>query len=530
MRKPNGYWNIKENVLKEASKYLYKTDFEKYSYGAYKSAIKHKWINESEWMPNPNKCRCKIKWTKDAVFKESKKYHTRKEFKQHCDRAHRLAAKNGWIDEMEWLIPQENKLDGGNCVYVYVDEQNKAAYVGLTSNKELRHYQHSSNTFNGKKIKSSVYNYFTNNNIQIPQPIYLEDNLSREKSQIKEHEWCVKYKEMGYTLINKAKTGKGCGMLGRQSKWTKDATFNESHKYSKLSEFRKVSNTAYEVARKNGWIDEMFWLDKQPYQYPCLDIESCWKEAKKYTTISSFHKTNHFAYNSSVKNGIIDGIKIYYTNKKKKENENFIINTSKKYTTLKSFKKNERNIYLLAEKNNLLCKMTWLKEEPVFDLKGYVFNEAKKYIYKKDFCDANKYAYYVAKRNHWLQEMEWLTQKKREKRECPPRIWTEERIMNEAQKYTTVNEFSKQSHKAYDAARRYHLIDKLNLIKFRKSHKKKEKILLTKEDFFSIAKQYKRRGDFHKGHPFAYSIALQNKWLDEWFPRYVSKKMLNNIY
>ena len=45
IKKPKGYWD-KEKCHKEALKYMNKTDFKKFSYGAYKFAYKNKWLNE----------------------------------------------------------------------------------------------------------------------------------------------------------------------------------------------------------------------------------------------------------------------------------------------------------------------------------------------------------------------------------------------------------------------------------------------------------------------------------------------------
>lgn len=43
---PNGFWNIKDNVINESKKYTNKTDFITNSYGAYNAAKKHNWLDE----------------------------------------------------------------------------------------------------------------------------------------------------------------------------------------------------------------------------------------------------------------------------------------------------------------------------------------------------------------------------------------------------------------------------------------------------------------------------------------------------
>lgn len=146
-----GYWNIKENVIREAKKYKTQRQFKLNCCGAYKSAIRNGWIDEMDFL-----IRHKVKpnfWSiKENVIQESKKYTSRKEFNKGCNRAWRVAIQNGWIDEMDWLIPKEECYSGHNYIYVYIDEKNKVAYVGLTSNKERRHKEHTRGEYNGKKI------------------------------------------------------------------------------------------------------------------------------------------------------------------------------------------------------------------------------------------------------------------------------------------------------------------------------------------------------------------------------------------
>ena len=42
--------------------------------------------------------------------------------------------------------------------------------------------------------------------------------------------------------------------------WTKEQVFEESKKYTSITEFQKKSNGAYTKALKNNWLDDMTWL------------------------------------------------------------------------------------------------------------------------------------------------------------------------------------------------------------------------------------------------------------------------------
>ena len=89
------------------------------------------------------------------------------------------------------------------CVYGYFDEENMVAYIGLTVNKKQRHYSHKNGVFSSKNSKSPVYEYFTSQNKDVPEPIYLADNLTIIEAQEKEDYYIKFYKERGYTLLNK---------------------------------------------------------------------------------------------------------------------------------------------------------------------------------------------------------------------------------------------------------------------------------------------------------------------------------------
>lgn len=53
------------------------------------------------WFKRPQKRN--LKWTRDNVFLESHKYESRSAFKNGCSAAYKVANKNRWLDEMDWL-------------------------------------------------------------------------------------------------------------------------------------------------------------------------------------------------------------------------------------------------------------------------------------------------------------------------------------------------------------------------------------------------------------------------------------------
>lgn len=346
-RKPNGYWT-KENIFSLAKTLTYKSEFRSYT-KPYSIALKNGWLNEMTWLRGKRKQSGY--WTKEMVFEESKKYKSRSSFKKCCSSAYNVAKKNKWLNEMDWLLHQINFFEEGNYVYSYVDKQNKIAYVGLTIDVKRRHKQHLT------QIDSAVYKYFHSNNIETPQPILLEENVSKSVSQIKEREWLLYYKRNGYTILNKGSVGLGVGSLGATHiKWSKDKVIEISKQYKSKSEFEKNNGGAYQSALKNGWLDEMDWL-KRPtnYNFKCTK-EYVFEESKKYKTISEFNKYSRGSYEKARKNGWLDEMTWLVRQIHKDWDKDSVFTESSKYSTRSEFRIGSYSAYDVARKNG------WLNE------------------------------------------------------------------------------------------------------------------------------------------------------------------------
>ena len=195
-------WNY-ELIKAEASKYDTKADFRRYSGGAYKFAQRHH-ILDDLFKYNF--------WDEESIRKEASKYETKADFRKYNEAAYKYDQRHHIIDDFEWFEKEQGSKK--RCVYAYVDEDNKVAYVGLTVNKKERHHSHKTGMFRGKKTKSAVFDYFTSIEREVPEPIYLEDELTPIDAQDREDYWKKRYEDDGYTMLNKGVTGIGCGSLG----------------------------------------------------------------------------------------------------------------------------------------------------------------------------------------------------------------------------------------------------------------------------------------------------------------------------
>ena len=88
--------------------------------------------------------------------------------------------------------------------------------------------------------------------------------------------------------------------------WNYEHCKQEALKYSSRTEFEKNCGTAYNAAWKNGWLDEFVWLISQckPSGYWTRDRVE--EENKKYSLRWNFQKGCSRAYQVALKNGWLD--------------------------------------------------------------------------------------------------------------------------------------------------------------------------------------------------------------------------------
>ena len=98
LTKPKSYWT-KDKCKKEALKYKTKNEFQKGNSSAYSAAWKNEWLDDiCEHMIEVKKP--KGTWdNKDRCKEEALKYKTKSEFKKFSAGAYSAAYKNGWLDE-----------------------------------------------------------------------------------------------------------------------------------------------------------------------------------------------------------------------------------------------------------------------------------------------------------------------------------------------------------------------------------------------------------------------------------------------
>lgn len=340
-------------------------------------------------------------------------------------------------------------------------------------------------------------------------------------------------------------------MLREQSKpkWTKETVQKEADKYTTSYEFQKNSNSAYQAAVRNGWLDEVtkdyqklfkFWTKQE-----VIDL------AKKYTRMNHFKLNEPKAYGAARHNKWLDDVRSLFKPAYNTWTKEKIQNIAKNYDRRIDFMTNEPNAYDAARKHGWLDEITknmdyiqtqWTKE--------MVQKEANKYANRRDFAEKSNNAYQAARHNGWLEEvtkdMDYLGNLfkrlvyvyefpdqsvyvgltlSKEKRNLAHLTSPSSPVYKHIQKTNTQPSYNVISDEYINAddARNLEIctIDKYRLDGWNVLNTRKGgelggcRRIWNKDDVIEISLKYPTMNEFKKNSPKAYQAARSNKWLDE---------------
>ncbi len=240
IQKKSGYWSY-EKCKEYALLYDNIGDFIKECSVAYSKASKEKWLSDICKHMSTKKHR----WSFEECEKEALKYNNKKEFRDKNHGCYLHSSKNKYIDiicsHMKGIGNRKKKI-----IYSY-EFSDKSVYVGLTYDYKERYNRHINDE------KSIVYIY-KNKIKEEPKYILLSDYIDVEQAQILEGKKVEEYRNNGWFILNRIKTG---GIGGNIIKWSYDKCKEEVLKYSTKTEFRKNNASAYSTCLKNKWIKEL---------------------------------------------------------------------------------------------------------------------------------------------------------------------------------------------------------------------------------------------------------------------------------
>lgn len=307
------YWT-KEKCLEESKKYNSKIEFQKNCGSAYVYARKHNLLKEMEEWFTPL-CKTNGYWlNKENCILESKKYKNKTEFQKKCYGAYIQSLHNNWLKEMVWLKQEKIKFNE-NCfnylIYSYEIPELNSVYVGLSKNLKDRHYKHI------KSPKDTLYRFCKKNNIDVPLPKILYNNLTPIESQKKELECTELYIKQGWNIINIAKMGENISSIGGNAiKWTTEKIYEESKQYKTLKDYYENSKV-YCIAVKKDLIKNMIWLKRNKIESGYWNnYEKCKNAASNCLSLKEFRKKYYSACKYSKLNNWLND---FFPNYKKRE-------------------------------------------------------------------------------------------------------------------------------------------------------------------------------------------------------------------
>ena len=200
--KTRGYWNVKENVKKEAEKYSTPTEMYKKNGPAYRSALRNKWIDDFFPLKNKQQGGPPNVWFEDNTRELASKYRTISDFSKHERGAYLAAVRNKWIDDF----------------------------------------------FPINKRHSRPHNYWNDKGNLKKEADKYSSPFDMEKNNKTAYRAAIRNKWIDDFFPNKI----------RSRKWTKEEASDVSKEYINRSHFHIGNTSAYNAAYKNGWLDDFF--------------------------------------------------------------------------------------------------------------------------------------------------------------------------------------------------------------------------------------------------------------------------------
>jgi predicted GIY-YIG superfamily endonuclease len=289
--------------------------------------------------------------------------------------------------------------------------------------------------------------------------------------------------------------------------WTKEKCQEEALKYSSRSEFRKLSERAYNSSRLNGWLDEVC-----SHMIPLRNFKGYWTKercqeiALKYNSRSEFGNNEPTAYSIARIRGWL---------KEVCDHMSYLGNRVKRFVYIYTFPDNAVYIGLTSDfkRRNIQHTLENSRKSSVYDyikLTGLIPTSKLLTPEPIPLDDAVKMEINLIK-EYRDRNYKVLNTSNGGDVGGNYLIWTKEKCKEEALKYKNKIDFTKGSPGAIAAAYKYGWIDEIC--------KDYDKVIRdfywTKERCREEALKYDKRYKFKLGSRGAQSSAYKNGWLDE---------------
>ncbi len=505
--KPQGYWKIKENVIKSAKECQTITEWGNRYRGALYSAKENDWFDEAishmKATIRPNGY-----WNnKERVLLSAKKFDAITAWTKAHGQAVKQAKANHWFKEATSHMAETGNTHN-RAIYCFMS--NHHVYVGLSYNVNIRWAAHRKNNQHYKWL-TTIYG---EESIQF---FKLTDYIDLERAKAKEDHFINYFKKRGFNVLNKAIAGASGGNI---LKWDKDAVLHSANQCQTLQDWVKKYSTAATSARKNGWFDEAtshmvssrvklgYWKIK----------ENVIKSAKEFKTLSEWSQEYSSAVTQARKNDWFDEATSHMTKKKApighwKIKEN-VIDSATKYENSSDWAINEGAAYNSARKNGWFDEVTSHMQNKIkaltkWQIKDNVIDSAKKFQSVSEWHKHASGAVASSRKNGWHEEAtsHMVTDK------VNPGFWQIKfNVVKSAIKYASLVEWEKKHQAAVSSARKNGWFDEAS------AHMKKSKpngYWKIKANILDSAKSFNNVKDWSRKYSAAAKSARKNMWMEE---------------
>ena len=280
---------------------------------------------------------------------------------------------------------------------------------------------------------------------------------------------------------------------------------NEAMKYNTRFEFQKNSRSAYGSAKRNNWLNEIcsHMIEvKKPSDY--WTKEKCHEEALKYKTRTEFYNNEPSAYKKAQENNFLDDIckhMIIVGDKYKRCIYSYEFSDNHVYVGL-TYNTDDRHKRHISENNSIVnIHMSKTGFEPIM-------NQLTDYIDVEEAVNMEEYYVNYYKKNGWviLNRIKTGSIGSNKKHK-----WTYEKCKEEALKYNNKRDFTKYGKGAYSYAYKRGWKDDIcsHMIELKKPNG-----YWTKERCENEYLKYNNIKQFKQLSKGAYDSAKRNKWLD----------------
>lgn len=324
VKRPNGYWGVHENCLKDAAQYSTLGSWEKHSAAAVSTARKNKWLESCVVHMDP-RAPSNLKWTKKLILDDARRYRAISDWRENSPGAYKAAHRTKILGEitanMSSVISQgeyqvtkfllergikfETQKRFSDCrdkTYLpfdfYLPKFNLLIeFQGVQHRKGWRRDDgDAKNIARRDAIKKS---YASNNSYH-----FIEIWSLKEVSTVLTNALEVIEQNNGrkLSLEKKILSPSELNSLLTLGIWTLEKCKEDAIRFKTKSEWAKNSSGAHSASYANGWIDEccahmaVLWEKK-------WTIETCKADAIKYGTKGDWQKNSAAAYMAAHKKG-----------------------------------------------------------------------------------------------------------------------------------------------------------------------------------------------------------------------------------